>query len=92
MIDCIRQQEMFAGFSRRRVAVDFSGGAASSDGGILLVREADRRRGLLEAVAKRQPDRREAGRCRHSLLDLLRQRVYGLGHEDLNETMIFAMS
>lgn len=72
---------------RRRVEADFGGGDVSSDGGALLIRQADRRTGLLAAVAKAIEDPPVGGRCAHSQVSLLRQRVYGicLGHEDLND-------
>jgi hypothetical protein len=34
---------------RKKVSADFDGGAISSDGGLLLLREADRRLGLTRA-------------------------------------------
>jgi hypothetical protein len=47
----------------------------------------DRRLGLTEAMAKVIPDPRDPARCEHRLVDLIRQRVYGLalGYEDLND-------
>ena len=67
--------------------VDFSGGAVSSNGGVLLLRAADRRLGLSAAAAAVLRDPRDPGRCRHSALAQLRQRLYGLalGYEDLND-------
>lgn len=72
---------------RRRVQADFSGGHVTSDGGVLLLRAADRRTGLMAAAADALDDPRRAKSCRHSFLSMLRQRVYGLaqGYEDLND-------
>jgi hypothetical protein len=69
------------------VVADFAGGDVSSNGGVLLLRAADRRLGLMAAAARLLPDPRDRGRCRHSGLDQLRQRVYALalGYEDLND-------
>jgi hypothetical protein len=69
------------------VEVDFSGGAVSSNGGVLLLRAADRRLGLSAAAAGVLRDPRNPRRCRHSALAQLRQRLYGLalGYEDLND-------
>ena len=59
---------------------EFSGGDITSDGGLLLLRQADKRLGLLEAVNAILPQR-------YIRLTLLRQRLYALcqGYEDLNE-------
>jgi hypothetical protein len=69
------------------VEAHFGGGAVSSDGGVLLLRQADRRLGLTARVAPTLGDDRQHGRCRHEILSLLRQRVYALalGYEDLND-------
>ena len=87
MTDCTEQIELFAPVGRRRIEVKFEGGDVTSDAGVLLLRQVDRRIGLLQRVAERLPDPRDPNRCRHSALHLLRQRVYGLcqGYEDLND-------
>ena len=38
----------FSRTNRRKVEADFEGGAVSSDGGLLLLREADRKTGFME--------------------------------------------
>jgi hypothetical protein len=69
------------------VEAEFTGGDVSSDGGVLLLRQVDRRLGLTAAVAGGLDDERRAASCDHTLLALLRQRVFGiaLGYEDLND-------
>ncbi len=57
---------------------EFTGGDVSSDGGVVLLRQADRRLGLTAAVAAALEDRRRRARCDHNLPSLLRQRVFGL--------------
>ncbi len=54
---------------------------------MLLLREADRRLELCEAVARMSKDPRDPRRCLHGSEDLPRQRVYALalGYEDLND-------
>jgi len=79
------------GFSRvkgRRIQADFDGGDISTDGGLLLVEQVDRKLGLTGKVAKRLEDNRQAGKVRHESESMLRQRVYGLsaGWEDLNDS------
>ncbi len=71
----------------RAVEVNFNGGNISSDGGVLLLRQADRLLGLSEAVAFALRDPRRQASCNHDLESLLRQRLYAiaLGYEDLND-------
>lgn len=72
---------------KRVVEVDFSGGNVTSEGGVVLLRETDRRLSLVERVARRLPDPRQRGSIEHTTLRMLRQRVYGIaaGYEDLND-------
>ena len=71
----------------RKMSAQFSGGSISSDGGVLLLRQADQRLGLVEKVSRQISDPRQASKCRHSVHQLLQQRIYGiaLGYEDLND-------
>ena len=68
------------------LAVDFDGGRLTSDGGWAWVEEADRAVGLCAGLAAAVRDRRRR-RGRHSLLDLLRQRIYQIagGYEDQDD-------
>ncbi len=45
----------------------------TSDGGVLLLREVDRHIGLSQSLSKGINDPRDAGKCTHSLLRLMRQ-------------------
>jgi len=87
MTDCTAGEVEFSKLSRRKLQVNFGGGEVSSDGGLLLVREVDRRLSLTERVAKVLHDPRDPDLITHPLVDLLRQRVYGIvqGYEDLND-------
>jgi hypothetical protein len=60
---------------------------ASSDGGAVLLKAADRRLGLIPRLAAALVDDRQPGKVRHALGDLLAQRLYGLalGYEDAND-------
>jgi hypothetical protein len=77
----------FPGVKRRKVQASFTGGEVTSDGGVLVVRQADKKLSLTKAVAGALEDRRRKKSCTHTLLSLLRQRIYGLclGYEDLND-------
>ena len=77
----------FSRLRRREIDVRFDGGDVSSDGGLLLLREVERRLGLLKALAPVLPDPRNPALVRHTTEHLLRQRVFALcqGYEDLND-------
>jgi hypothetical protein len=77
----------FSSTKGRQVEADFTGGQVSSDGGLLLVREVDRKLDLIRRVARRLSDERQGGKVVHANETMLRQRVMGLiaGWEDLND-------
>ena len=87
MTNCTQELFHFPSFDRRKIEASFTGGDVSSDGGVLLLRQADRRLGLLAALDEVLPDARHPLFIVHRQVDLLRQRVYGLalGYEDLND-------
>jgi len=84
---CTGQQLIFQPLAGRKVVADFSAGPVSSDGGALLLRELDERLGLTAAVAKCFTDHRRGPWVEHTVVELLRQRIYGLclDYEDLND-------
>ena len=79
---------LFEGLFPGPVVARFDQPASSSDGGAVLLSALDRRLGLSAALARRLVDERQAAKVRHSLRDLVRQRVYGLacGYEDCNDS------
>ncbi len=87
MPDCTGQEMLFGRVGRRAIEANFKGGALSSDGGLMLVRQVDRKIGLSAAVARALSDPRDPERITHPLRDLVAQRLYGLccGYEDLND-------
>ena len=52
---------------RKKLTIDFEGGNQSSDGGLLLLREAERRLGVCRRLADVMPDRRDQSRIRHAM-------------------------
>lgn len=84
---CTPDQMEFQGLERRSVQAAFDGGPISSDGGALLLRELDGRLGITSRLSQCFTDYRRADLVEHSLVELLRQRIYGLalGYEDLND-------
>jgi hypothetical protein len=87
MPNCTPPELTFPSFDRRKIEGSFTGGDVTSDGGILLLREADRRLGLVAALDEVLVDPRHPVFITHRQVDLLRQRIYGLalGYEDLND-------
>jgi hypothetical protein len=77
----------FQQLGRRAVIGRFDGGAISSDGGGLLLREVDKRTGISERLARCFWDYRKQERIEHPVLSMIRQRICGiaLGYEDLND-------
>jgi len=87
MPKCTIEQFEFPGLKRRQIVSQFSGGEITSDAGGILLRQIDRRLGLTKSVSEELKDSRRQKSCDHSLLSMLRQRIYGLalGYEDLND-------
>lgn len=87
MTECNQNAFSFAAHFSRRVEASFTAGQVSTDGGALLLRQADRKIGLLERVACCFTDRRSPLLVEHRLGEMLSQRIYGLalGYEDLND-------
>ena len=56
----------------------------SSDGGAVLLKAAEKVYGLVAGFVRCLVDRREPGKVRHTLADLLGQRIFGIacGHPD----------
>ncbi len=84
---CTPTQLQFHPFGRREVVARFDAGHLSSDGGALLLREADRRLDLTRRVAECFADARQPGKVEHTVAEMVAQRVHGLalGYEDLND-------
>jgi len=85
--ECSQKAFTFAAHFSRRVEADFSAPQVSSDGGALLLREADGKIHLLGRLAACFSDGRKQEQVEHSLAEMLSQRILGLalGYEDLND-------
>lgn len=66
---------------------NFDAEHVSSDGGLALLHRVDGRFGLLKRFAGCFRDHRDPGLVRHSVEELVRQRVFGIacGYEDLSD-------
>ena len=69
------------------VVVKFDAEHASSDGGAVLLKALDRQWGVTETVARCLRDRRQPGKVQHDVVELVRQRIFGLvcGYADCND-------
>lgn len=87
MTECTTKPMGFTRLGRRQVVADFLGGRLTSDAGALLLREVDRRLGLLDAINGRIPDPRDPRYTVHDQRAMLAQRIFSiaLGYEDLND-------
>ena len=87
MTQCYQNSFEFPRVRRGVVEARFDGGEITSDGGSLLLRQADRYLRLTGAVASALSDPRRRKSCVHDVHTLVRQRVYAvaLGSEDLND-------
>ena len=83
----IPQTVLFPDLFPKPVVATFDQPHASSDGGAILLKAADARYGLIDGFARCLVDDRQSGKVRHTLEDLLAQRIFGLacGHPDAND-------
>ena len=65
----------------------FDGGRMSSDGGVIVLREIERRLGLANAITKPLTDARDPGRVTHSYQDMALARMMAIaaGYEDCDD-------
>jgi hypothetical protein len=85
--ECNSPDLVFQPLGARDVVGRFDGGSVSSDGGCLLLGEAERLTGTLRQLAACFTDHRDPEAIEHTVAQLVAQRVYGLalGYEDLND-------
>jgi hypothetical protein len=76
---CIQSDLDLGRSGGRKLVGAFDGGAISSNGGVALLAGADRKLRLAERLAACFTDLRVADAIKHTLPDLLRQRLFGLG-------------
>lgn len=85
--ECIQERFEFHPLNQREVVARFDGGEITSDAGALLLRETEKKTGILRRLAACFTDHRRPERIEHSVDELIAQRVYGLalGYEDIND-------
>jgi len=84
---CNQESLQFHPLFRRAVRGQFDGGTITTDAGGLLLREVEKRTGIIAQYAACFTDHRDRARIEHGVEELVAQRVYGLalGYEDLND-------
>jgi hypothetical protein len=87
MTECTQSQFPFEAHFSRQVGGQFDGGQLSIEGGAPLLRQVDRKIGLLRRVTGCFTEGRDPERVEHRLGEMLAQRIQGLalGYEDLND-------
>ena len=58
--------------ARKKLSAAFDGGRITSNGGVMLLAQAERRLGIANQLARVIPDERDADRVVHLLPDILR--------------------
>jgi hypothetical protein len=83
----IRSKPVLKRLRRQAVEVDFDGGTLTSDGGLLLLREVDRRLDLIRRIDAVIPDPRDPFYTAHPQAEILTSRIFGIaaGYEDGND-------
>src|ERR1700730_17181803 len=73
--------------ARKKVSAAFDGGRITSDGGVMLLAQAERRLGVASRLAAAMPAGRDASRVIHLLPDILRARIFAIacGYEDADD-------
>jgi hypothetical protein len=85
--ECTQKDFGFHPLNHREIRAQFDGGAITTEGGGLLLREVEKRIGIVRQFAACFRDYRNADLIEHTVEELVAQRVYGLalGYEDLND-------
>jgi hypothetical protein len=85
--ECTQKNFGFHPLKHREIRAQFDGGAITTEGGGLLLREVEKRIGMVRQFAACFRDYRNADLIEHTVEELVAQRVYGLalGYEDLND-------
>lgn len=68
----------FPAVGRKKVTAAFDGGRLTSDGGVLLLAQAERAMGICAQLAACIADRRDPARVTHKLDDILRARILAI--------------
>ena len=86
-MDNALSQLVFPAVANREIVARFDGGDLTSDAGLLLLAQAERKIGLIHAMASVATDRRQPGKVQHSFEEILGERIFAIacGYEDAND-------
>src|ERR1700745_1248817 len=72
---------------RKKLTINFDGGNQSSDAGLILLRQAEKKVGVCQRLADAMPDRRDPSRIRHEMVELVTARAAAIscGYKDGND-------
>ena len=85
--ECSAQQLEFQAIGKRELVVTHDGEVSSSDGGLVLLRQIEKRYRVIERLERCFHDNRNQVFVIHSVKTLLTQRIFGIsqGYDDLND-------
>ena len=86
MTDSNQLALVFSNLGRRKIEADFAGGKLTSDAGAALLREVDKRIGLIDALADCVTDPRQPSKITHDLRTILAQRILAMA---MTEAVLF---
>ena len=85
-IDTVCKRRLFRSKRKKKKhEINFSGGDITSDAGAILLEKVDKKLSLSKQISSTIKDPRQQSKCDHSLLDMVKQRLYSiaLGYEDV---------
>ncbi len=84
---CITEQFVLGQVKSCPVIVNFQGKPVTSDAGLILIAELDKKRNITSRFAACFKDYRDPKKISHPVQSLIAQRIYGLimGYEDIND-------
>ena len=87
MANCTLELCNFSHLHGKNIVGSFTGGSITFDGGLMLLREVDKKIQLTNKISKVISDKRNQSYVTHPILQMLRQRIFGLaaGYEDLKD-------
>jgi hypothetical protein len=87
MAHCTQQGVLFSEAFSKPLHVAFEAEGSSSDGGLALLAAVDRKLDLTASLADSARDPRQLSKVRHEVLEMLRQRVFGIaaGYPDVRD-------
>jgi len=77
----------FPAVARKKVSAAFDGGMLSSDAGVLLLRNIEKKLGIAQRLSGCLKDRRDPDLIKHTVEEMLRLRMFAIasGYEDAND-------